>query len=161
MAIYSPEYMRTVLVRVTTTEMAVSVSDQLPSLAKLNLQFGQNKTAALIKLYLIDITELVNLKRPLTEKQIEYIATRVVSDFYNLTIADIHVIFQNLLSGKYGSMYDSLDVPKMLKIFQTYFDERCEICEYNTRATVDDKHGNMTAGRMKEYFDKLEKNIKK
>lgn len=162
MTIYSPNETQKSLSIIRTTTDAIAVSDNVPSLAKLRKEFGSDKIESIIKLYLIEITELVNLKRPLTEAQIEYISREVLQTYYVLTIADIHVIFKKMKNGEFGSMYESMDVPKVLKIFQTYFDERCEIAEFNSRNnSVYDKGGNITSERMTKYFNNLEKQFKK
>jgi len=160
--IYSPDVVQQSLATIKTANDALAVYNKVPSLAKLRKEFGSDKIEAIIKLYLIEITELVNLKRPLTEPQIEYIAKEVLSTYYMLTIADVHVIFRKIKHGEFGSMYESMDVPKVLKIFQLYFDERCEIAEYNSRNNgIYDKGDNITSATMTKYFNDLEKKLKK
>lgn len=106
-------------------KIAHDYPSKFPSLAKIRTHYGSEATENIIKLYMIELSELVNLKRPLTEKQIDTIAMEVVARHYAMTIADIHVIFKKAINGEYGSLYESLDVPKVLTWFDDYFSERC------------------------------------
>lgn len=73
--------------------------DKYPSLAVLRRDYGNDKIEAIIKLHLIDLCENVNLKRPLRDTQVDNIAREVVAEYYNLTIADVHVIFRKAKTG--------------------------------------------------------------
>lgn len=142
--------------------IAESNRDKYPSLAVLRRDNGSKKIEAIIKLYLIDLCENVNLTRPLGDAQVENIAREIVAEYYNLTIADVHVIFRQAKTGEYGDFFGSLDMPKVMTWFREYFNNRCELgAELSENNRVYDKHGNMTPGRMTQYFDKLEKQFNK
>ncbi len=137
--------------------------EQFPSLATLRKDHGSQKVETVIKLYLVELCELVNLKRPLTERQIDAIAMEVVSRYYVLTIADVHVIFRKAKNGEFGELYESMDMPKVMKWFSDYFNDRCEVGANISLRESDrlyDKGGNMTPERMRKQFDKLEKQLK-
>ncbi|WP_157956099.1 hypothetical protein [Flavobacterium kingsejongi] len=53
----------------------------------------------------------------------------IISDYPMLTVADITFIFKKAITGKYGEFYESLSIPKIMKWFADYFEERCEIAE--------------------------------
>jgi hypothetical protein len=112
---------------VQTIEQAIDTPSH--SLSSLKKRLGDKKTEALIKVYLIELSEALNLKRPLTEFQIDEIAFEVLNEFYNLSMADIHVIFRRAKTGYYGEFYDSLNMPKVLKWFRDYFHRRCSLIE--------------------------------
>ena len=137
--------------------------EQFPSLATLRKDHGSQKVETVIKLYLVELCELVNLKRPLTERQIDAIAMEVVSRYYVLTIADVHVIFRKAKNGEFGELYESMDMPKVMKWFSDYLNDRCEVGANISLRESDrlyDKGGNMTPERMRKQFDKLEKQLK-
>lgn len=166
LAIYDPERLNRELVEVRSVEDALSLSvrEQLSSLAGLRREFGAQKVETIIKLYLVELCEMVNLIRPLREKQIEAIASEVVATYYALTIADIHVIFRRARNGEFGELYESLDMPKVMRWFSDYFAERCEAAANNSIRDAErnyDKGGNITAERVRKHFNKLEDKINK
>lgn len=115
-----------------------------------------------IYLYLIDLCENVNLKRPLRDAQVDNIAREIVAEYYSLTVADIHVIFRKAKTGEYGEFYESLDMPKVMSWFREYFADRCATgASMSVSSQFQDKGGNMTPERMTKHFVKLEKQLKK
>lgn len=164
--VYDPEKLNRKLVTVKTVSDAMKIAhdypSQFPSLAKIRANYGSKATERIIKLYMIELTELVNLKRPLTEKQIDTIAMEVVVRHYAMTIADVHVIFKKAINGEFGDFYESLDVPKVMKWFDLYFDERCEIgAQDSINSQFYDKGGNITSERMATHFNNLQKQMTK
>lgn len=164
--VYDPEKLNRKLVTVKTVSDAMTIAhdypSKFPSLAKIRTHYGSKATERIIKLYMIELTELVNLKRPLTEKQIDTIAMEVVARHYALTIADVHVIFKKAINGEFGDFYESLDVPKVMKWFDLYFDKRCEIgAQDSINSQFYDKGGNMTSERITTHFDNLQKQMTK
>ena len=85
-------------------------------------------TEAIIKLQLINLNDLINAKRPLTEAMIEYISTEIISLYWWFKMTDIYLIFRRMLNGHYGSFYDSLNPVKILSCFAEYDKERTELC---------------------------------
>jgi hypothetical protein len=164
--IYNPDNINRKLVKVRTVHDALKAAEDYPTayqaIGALRRHYGEKMVETVIKLYLVELCELVNLKRPLTEKQIDTIAAEVVASYYNLNIADIHVIFRKAKNGDFGNLYESLDMPKVMSWFADYFDERCEIAaEQSANSNTGDKHGNYTPERMRKYFDDLEKIVNK
>jgi len=66
---------------------------ETPSLGVLRRQFGDKAMEAYIKLWLVHLNQLIDLKNPLSPERIDYIAIQVVNKYRNLTIADIYLIF--------------------------------------------------------------------
>jgi len=118
------------MVEVKTIQQAVSLST--PSIGSVNRDYGVKKTMAYIKLWILDLCQSVNLKRSLTESQIDEIALLIVTEFNNITLADAYLVFKNAKMGKYGSFYESLDCPKVLTWFTEYLDERMSLAMNNT-----------------------------
>ncbi|WP_165026771.1 hypothetical protein [Dysgonomonas sp. ZJ279] len=138
--------------------LATTSPSQYPSLARLRADFGDEKIETVIKLYLIDVCDMVNIKRPLREPQIEALASEIVATYYSLSIADIHVIFRKAKTGEYGEFYESLDMPKVMGWFRQYFDDRCAIGE---QESINGKYNDATvpseSERMTRYFERLAK----
>jgi hypothetical protein len=167
LTIYSPDALNRQLMEIRNVNDALALAEsnheQFPSLAALRKDHGSQKVETVIKLYLVELCGLVNLKRPLTERQIDAIAMEVVSRHYALTIADVHVIFRKAKNGEFGELYESMDMPKVMKWFSDYFNDRCEAGANASLRESDrfyDKGGNMTSERMRKQFDKMEKQLK-
>jgi hypothetical protein len=95
---------------------------------------GSAKVEDMIMEYLCLMSDLVNVKRPLAEQQMQIIAIEVVSGYRFLTMADIHLIFRRVLAGEYGELYESIDMPKVMGWFRKYAEERVKVAmERNDR----------------------------
>jgi len=123
---YSPKNCIREFKTVTTIEKAIEM-DSI-SLSKMSKDIGDEKTEGYVKLWVFYLNQLLNLKRPLNEVQIDEIAFTVVNEYRNLTIADINLIFTNAKKGQYGEFYESITIPKVLKWFNDYSEERQATC---------------------------------
>ena len=79
----------------------------------------------------------MNLKRPLKESQIDEAAFLIISEFKNITIADINLIFKRAKMGHYGPMYEALSIDKIITWFRDYFEERMAIAAAKYRMEAD------------------------
>ena len=125
---FEPSVLSRELATVRTMSDALAVASdrtKYPSLSVMRRDCGERKVVALLSLYINDLRVNINIKRPLRDDQIEPIAREIVSEFYALTIADIHVVFRQAKTGQYGEFYDSLDMPKVMGWFRQYFADRC------------------------------------
>jgi len=140
----------------------LKVAGDYPTLGKLKATNGSEKVEALIKAYLLQLTELVNIARPLNATKIDAIAERVVSKYAVLTVADINFVFNAAINGDYGSFYESLDVPKVMTWFATYFDERCNTAaEISANEGTNFKGADYSAKYAKKLLDKMEEKSKR
>lgn len=87
---------------------------------------GPSKVAALMKLYLIELNEVIGLKIPMNEKQIDAAAEEILAKYPYLNMADINLVFRRIKCGEYGNLYDRLPMPQLMQFFSTYNDERCD-----------------------------------
>lgn len=110
---------------VQTIAHALDTSSE--SISFLRRALGREKVETIIKLQLIYLNELLNLKRSLTELQVDEIAAEVVSIHSSLQIVDVYLIMRRARTGYYGEFYESINMPKVLKWFSDYFEERCEV----------------------------------
>jgi hypothetical protein len=128
---YLPENFLPKIKAITTVRQALE--QRTSSLAKIKRNVGTVRTEALIKVYLVRINELLDFKKPLSEDSINEIAFILVTDYYMLSMTDIVFVLQQALKGKYGELFESLSIPKVIKWFETYFNERCNEAEIMTR----------------------------
>lgn len=124
---YLPENFLPVVRNVTTVRQALSTGTS--SLAKIDKNIGSVKTEALVKVYLVRLNELLDLKKNLSEAAIDEIAATVVKEYYMLTMVDVVFVLQQAIQGKYGEMFDSLNTAKVLRWFKDYFNDRCNQAE--------------------------------
>lgn len=94
------------------------------SISKIRKEWGESFTVSYIKVWLVELNELLNLRRPMTESQISFAARLVVDEFYNLNINDLQFLFIKILKGEQGELYESLNPPKILTFFREYLNER-------------------------------------
>lgn len=114
--------------KMATPEQVLAAKDTCTAL--LAKQLGPTKVEALIKLYLVRLNELLDLKRPLSEDAIDEIAAALTSGIHrNLSITDIAFVLQQAARGAYGELYESLNVTKVLRWFDAYWDERVAAAE--------------------------------
>jgi len=99
--------------------------DRIVTLTK---EYSVEKVEALLKLQLIELNDILDLKRPLSELAIDTIAEELVANYGNMTMADIYLVFRRAKLGHYGELYESINVPKVMRWFEAYFGERCEAC---------------------------------
>ena len=97
-------------------------------------QTSERKTSTLIKLELMKLNARLNLNHPMTEDDIEFVADDILTTYPALTIADLSVIMDNIVRGKYGDLYERISAAKILPIFERYMDERMAIAEHRSIA---------------------------
>lgn len=72
--------------------------------------------------------ENMNLKRGLNAGQILDLAEEILDSSVedNLSLEDLMLFIQGLTRGRYGELYESMDIPKFMNLFGKYRDERWE-----------------------------------
>lgn len=124
---YLPENFMPIAKNVTTITQLLE--QKKSSLATIKKNVGTTRTEALIKVYLVRLNDLLDLKKPLSEAAIDDIASTLVIDYYMLSMLDIVFVLEQAKKGKYGDLFESLNIPKVIKWFETYFNERCDTAE--------------------------------
>lgn len=101
---------------------AIPTKERIPELAKKDFE----RVNMLLIGALTMAFESLNLKKPLNEFQIlnlsEFIIDSASED--NLSLEDFMLFLQNLVRGKYEISYDSMDIPKFMRIFEIFRQER-------------------------------------
>jgi hypothetical protein len=132
--IYNPRKAKRELAKVNTT--ALALCSTTPSLSHMRRTLGEDKVEAYIKLWLLDLNNLLDLKKPLNESQIDDVAFRIQLGYGSLNVADLNLVFARALNGDHGIMYDRVSIPTVMKWFKDYFEERCTTAASNSY----DKH---------------------
>jgi hypothetical protein len=101
---------------------AIPLTDRLPTLAAQDLK----RAVALITVGITMALENINVKSGLTDLQIINLAEEIINTCGedDLSVQDVMMFLQGLVRGKYGKLYESLDVPKFMQFFEEYRQER-------------------------------------
>lgn len=97
-------------------------TQRLPELAKVD----PDGTCTLVTAGLTLAIENMNLKRGLNADQIVDLAEEIMDSATedNISLEDLMLFMQGLTRGRYGELYESMDIPKFLNLFGKYRDER-------------------------------------
>lgn len=97
-----------------------------PSIGEVVNTGGAEQISAFIELNITMLAKFCNLGNSIKDMQIPMTADLVMSEFGNLTIADVNLIFRRAKLGQYGEFYGRLDGQMILMWCGKYLDERCE-----------------------------------
>jgi len=112
--------------KITTIQQA-AFDKSTPTIAHIKRQNGTEVTNALIQQWIIYLNKMLNIKNKMSEDQVILASIMIIRDYYFLRFADLTVLFNNIISGKYGKRYGSLGVDDLITFFRNYFDERCDL----------------------------------
>ena len=100
----------------------LSIPERLPEMAK----NAFNDTLGLITVALTKAFQSMNLNRPMNADQIIELAETIIdsSKEDHLALEDVVLFLQGLVRGKYGSLYESMDIPKFMDKFEIYRESR-------------------------------------
>lgn len=103
---------------------AIPTDNRLPELAKNDPQ----GTFVLVTAGLTLAIENMNLKRGLNASQIADLTEEIIDTSADdkLALEDLMLFLQGLTRGRYGELYESMDIPKFMNLFGKYRDERWE-----------------------------------
>ena len=96
----------------------LSIPIRLPKMA----ENGYNETLAILVVAITKAMASMNLNRPMNADQIVELAETIIDssneDF--LALEDVVLFLQGLVRGKYGQLYESMDIPKFMEKFEVY-----------------------------------------
>jgi len=110
-----------------------SIESDAPTLSLLVNSLGTSKIENYIKLWIINLMQSLDLKRTLSENQIDECAFLIVSTYRSMKVTDINIIFNEAKLGKYGEFYESLTMSKILLWFRMYEEERQQAWEFKSQ----------------------------
>ncbi len=148
------------------------VEAQTPTIGEIVHFQGPDQIGAYIEGNITSLCDFLNLRGTMNDAQLLTTAEIVISEFPNITIADINYIFRQAKIGRMGEFYGRIDGQMILSWFNRHFDERCVYCaemsmlesgQYRglDRALAHSTHGaNDGVWRAKQELDKLIKTKK-
>jgi hypothetical protein len=145
---YSPNKCLRTFKKVNSIEKSIAL--KLPSLTSYKKIIGEDKLEVVIKLWLVDLNNCLNLRRPMSEENIDLIAIYILSDYGNLTMSDINLVFTRAKTGYYGELYESLNTAKVLLWFSEYSESRMTVAGELSILKHNQEKGKGDASRISE-----------
>lgn len=104
--------------------LSIPTSERLPAMASQDLQ----RTDMIVTAGLTMAMEGMNLARSMNAAQVMDLSSAIIDTASedNLALEDVVIFLQKLVRGHYGSMYESMDIPKFMSKFEEYRQERHE-----------------------------------
>ena len=96
-----------------------------PTIGRIKKDYGSNFIRLYLITWMISLNLFLNVKSKMNKVQTDDTARLIAKEFYNLTITDIHFVFENAKRGYYGKFYDRLDGTMILEWFRNHLAERC------------------------------------
>ena len=136
-------------VRPATMEQAMS--NKYPTVASVRKYHDEQLALDAVVEIIAEAASLVNLGRNLKPNQIDFLAEEILREYYYLTLGDIRLMMKQGVTGKYGELYDRLDVQVVMGWLENYTEERANAAEGKSQqahvSTVSDN-----AKPMPEWF---------
>jgi hypothetical protein len=155
--------------------LSIPQESRIPELAKKDFQ----GTIAAIGAALTIAVESMNLVRGLNASQIWDLAEAIIdtSNEDRLSLEDFMLFLQKMTRGEYGKLYESMDIPKFMELFEKYREERWQelnkikldrhsqhkgsgISEKSSTRDPLDEHFYGMAGRLSELNEQLKSSRK-
>ena len=118
-------------------EIEQAIKSETPSLAKINKDFGEDFLLAYIEGWIVNLREFLNVGRKMTDVQTQETALLIMEQFYNITVAEVNLIFKKAKIGHFGQIYDRLDGQVILSWFDKYYKNRCNTFAENSIQEAD------------------------
>ena len=109
--------------------MEDAMSGKTPTVATVKKYQGEAAAKAVIEQIIGEASALINVSRNLTVPQIEFLADEILSTYYYLTLADLRFVMREGVTGKYGDIFDRLDVRVVTSWVDRYVSARLNAAE--------------------------------
>lgn len=106
-----------------------AMSADAPTLATVKKYQGAGMAVEAVEMIIAEAATLLNIGKNLQPHQINYLACEILQEYYWLNLADIRLIMKQGIAGKYGQIYDRLDVQVALDWLAQYVEARTGIAE--------------------------------
>lgn len=120
-----------------------------PTISSIKRETGEKFTFGLIQIWIVYLNKVLDLKNPMNEEQIDLCTETILSEFYALKVTDLTFVFKRIISGYYGKFYERLSISDILRIFNEYFNERCNIAEQESLRVHNDIKSDQTFAESK------------
>jgi hypothetical protein len=106
--------------------LSVPTEERIPTLSK--TKEGYNALLIALTASIKSAMSNFNLRVGLSEDQMVELADQIITQSHedNLSLEDVLLFLQDLISGKAGKIYDRMDIPTFFELFETYRQKRHE-----------------------------------
>lgn len=103
-----------------------AIESKAPTLGAIKRVNGPEFTSGMVKVWIIYLNEILDLKNQMNEAQIILAAQEICNDYNHFKFSDLTLIFKRILSGEYGKLYERLSIVELLTIFREYNAKRLD-----------------------------------
>lgn len=109
-----------------TRVLAVPSAERIPALTQSKKDYQHILT--ILAVCLKSAFSNINLRIGLNESQIVELADQIINTSFedNLSLEDVMLFLQEMVTGKAGKIYDRMDIPTFFELFETYRQKRYE-----------------------------------
>ncbi len=104
--------------------VSLAINDKCDSLAAIRKKVGKNISLNILKVWIINLNDFLNISRKMNPVQISETSELIYDEFYYLKISDIALLMKRIKTGHYGQFYESIDGMKLMEMFYQYAQER-------------------------------------
>lgn len=110
--------------------LQIPSADRIPALTA--TKEGYKQVYTILTLRLQSAFDNLNLRKGLNEDQLLDLAERIIEESHedNLSIEDVLLFLEQLVTGKSGKIYDRLDMPTFFELFEDYRERRHMALQY-------------------------------
>jgi len=121
------------LPRIRPANMDQAMSDVFPAISTVKKYHGNGVAVASVSEIIAQAAALLNVGKNLQSHQIDFLACEILANWYWLTIGEVRFVMNSGVTGKYGELYDRLDVSVVCGWFEKYADVRGEVVAQRSR----------------------------
>lgn len=125
---------------------------------------GQEITVANIVLMFADLFKYVKVGKAIEDEALKDLAEMLLEDYPYLSFPDLKLCLKNGIKGKYGEIYDRLDVPVIFSWFRQYDEERTRISQKLKQEAhkqrMQEEKGVPMPEAIRKKFEELEHKVK-
>ena len=123
--------------------IALAINEKCDSLASIRKKVGKEISLNIIKVWIINLNDFLNISRKMNPVQIDETSELIYDEFYYLKVSDIALLMKRIKTGHYGQFYESIDGMKIIEMFYQYAQERVNgILDNSEREEREQKYKN-------------------
>jgi hypothetical protein len=111
-----------------------------------------------MSIFIIDLIENLNVGKTMNDVQVARAVDLILNEYYFLKPEDFKLCFNNVLTGKYGQVYDRIDTQVLCGWLNRYVSDRLDIADeesYQEHNMIKE-----SGNRSEEPFYPLKNNVK-
>ena len=116
------------------------VTGNAPMLCEVKRFYDETTVLSWLEMQIIALSELCGAKGKISELQAKFCAEQILSEYGFLKVTEVLLYFSNLVSGKYGYFYGTIDPQRILAWLHEFMHDREGIYEeYDARKAAEER----------------------